>query len=165
MRRPPRAAGSTSASSSTREEAAMDPVIRAVGMYVFLFVVLRATGKRSFAALTPFDFVLLLVIGEATQQAMLGSDISFTNAVVVILMLIGLQTLLTLVNSRKTGLENWLQDVPLVDLEHGTPLDDRLRKSRIDADDILERARQLHGLETLDQIKYAVLERDGQISI
>jgi uncharacterized membrane protein YcaP (DUF421 family) len=143
----------------------MDPVIRAVGMYVFLFVVLRISGKRSFASLTPFDFVFLLVIGEATQQAMVGSDVSFTNAMIVILTLIGMQTLLTYVNSRSIRLERWLQDVPLIVLEDGKPFDDRLRKSRIDAEDILERARTIHGLERLDQIKYAVLERDGQISV
>jgi uncharacterized membrane protein YcaP (DUF421 family) len=73
--------------------------------------------------------------------------------------------LLTYVNSRSIRLERWLQDVPLIVLEDGKPFDDRLRKSRIDAEDILERARTIHGLERLDQIKYAVLERDGQISV
>jgi uncharacterized membrane protein YcaP (DUF421 family) len=55
--------------------------------------------------------------------------------------------------------------MPLVLLEHGKPIQERLDKSRVDEDDILEAARELRGLERLQQIKYAVLERSGEISI
>jgi uncharacterized membrane protein YcaP (DUF421 family) len=58
----------------------MESVLRATAIYVFLLLVFRITGKRSLAQITAFDFVLLLIIGEATQQALLGEDFSVINA-------------------------------------------------------------------------------------
>jgi len=61
--------------------------------------------------------------------------------------------------------EKWLDGVPVIIVVEGKLLQDRMDQARVDADDILEAARQSHGLERLDQIKYAVLERSGGISI
>ena len=62
-------------------------------------------------------------------------------------------------------LAKWVDDVPLIIVEHGRPLKERMDKERIDEDDVLNAARERFGLERLDQIKYAVLERSGGISI
>ncbi len=62
-------------------------------------------------------------------------------------------------------LEQWMDDVPLVLVEDGRPLQDRMSKARVSEDDVLERARELRGLERMDQIKYAVLERSGSITV
>ena len=78
----------------------MDAVLRSLVIYVFLLVVFRISGKRSLSQATTFDFVLLLVIGEATQQALLGEDFSMTNAFVVIVTLVGIDILLSLVKQR-----------------------------------------------------------------
>ena len=67
--------------------------------------------------------------------------------------------------SRLPRLDQWLEGVPVVIVEYGRPLTDRLQKSRVDVSDVLSAARQLHGLERMEQIKYAVLERSGHISI
>ena len=61
----------------------MDSVWRAAAIYIGLMIIMRLAGKRSLAQITTFDFVLLLIIGEATQQALLGQDYSVTNAIVV----------------------------------------------------------------------------------
>lgn len=78
----------------------MDSVLRALAIYLFLMVIFRISGKRSLAQITTFDFVLLLVIGEATQQALLGDDFSLTNAALVIATLLGLDTGLSLLQQR-----------------------------------------------------------------
>ncbi len=143
----------------------MDAVLRAGAIYLVLLLIFRITGKRSLAQITTFDFVLLLVIGEATQQALLGNDFSITNAVIVIVTLLGLDLGLSLVQSRFPWLGPWLDDVPLVLVEHGQVLQKRMDKSRISEADILHAARSTQGLERLDQIRYAVLERTGEISI
>jgi len=143
----------------------MDSVLRAVAIYGILLVIFRIAGKRSLAQITTFDFVLLLVIGEATQQALLGDDFSLTNAVVVIVTLLGLEIGLTQVQRRWPKLGPWLDDVPLVLVEHGQPIERRLQKTRISEEDIMHAARSLQGLERMDQVKYAVLERTGEISI
>lgn len=143
----------------------MDAVLRAGAIYLALLLIFRITGKRSLAQITTFDFVLLLVIGEATQQALLGNDFSIVNAVIVIVTLLGLDLGLSLVQSRFPRLGPWLDDVPLVLVEHGQVLQKRMDKSRISEADILHAARATQGLERMDQIKYAVLERTGEISI
>lgn len=81
----------------------MDSILRAAGMYIALMLLFRVAGRRSLADLTTFDFVLLLIIGEATQQALLGEDFSFTNAMLVIATLIVLDVGLSLakLNSRR----------------------------------------------------------------
>ncbi|CAN5423934.1 MAG: DUF421 domain-containing protein [Pyrinomonadaceae bacterium] len=143
----------------------MDAVIRSAAIYLFLLIVFRISGKRSLAQITTFDFVLLLIIGEATQQGLLGQDFSITNAFIVILTLIGIDIGLSLLKQRSQSFEKLLDGVPLIILENGQPLKDRMNKARVDEGDILEAARELQGLERLEQIKYAVLERDGRISI
>jgi uncharacterized membrane protein YcaP (DUF421 family) len=140
-------------------------VFRAAAVYAFLLLLFRVTGKRSLAQITVFDFVLLLIIGEATQQALLGNDSSMITAFVVIGTLMLLELGLTLVKGWVPKLDPLLDSTPLVIIENGKLLDDRMGKERVDVNDILAAARERHGLERLDQIKFAVLERNGGISI
>ena len=88
-----------------------------------------------------------------------------TNSFLLITTLIGLDVGLSLLKGRLPRLAKATEGVPLVLVEDGEPFEDRLRGARIDEGDVLEAARRLQGLERLDQIKYAVLERDGGISI
>ena len=117
------------------------------------------------AELTVFDFVLLLIISEATQQGMIRDDFSMTNAIVVILSLILTDVILSLVRQKWHAADRWFEGVPMVLIDGGKLLKDRLDRARVDEDDILEAARRLQGLENMSQIKYAVLEKDGSISI
>jgi uncharacterized membrane protein YcaP (DUF421 family) len=143
----------------------VDSVLRAAAIYLILMVIFRISGKRSLAQITTFDFVLLLIIGEATQQALLGDNFSLTNAFVVIVTLIGVDIGLSLLKPHVPALERWLDGLPLVIVEDGKPLKERMDKARVDESDVLTAARELQGLERMDQIKYAVLERSGGISI
>jgi uncharacterized membrane protein YcaP (DUF421 family) len=143
----------------------MEPIIRAAAIYLFLLVVFRIAGNRSFAQLTSFDFVLLLIIAEATQQGLIGNDFSVTTAFLVITTLLAIDIALSLLKQRSPRLEKWIDGVPLIVVENGIPLKERMERSRIDEKDILTAARQKQGLERMDQIKYAILERSGGISI
>lgn len=143
----------------------MDAILRALAIYAILMLIFRISGKRSLAQITTFDFVLLLVIGEATQQALLGDDFSLTNAVLAIATLVGVDIGLSLLQQRFPGIGPWIEDVPLVLVNEGEVLRRRMEKARISEADILEAARTKQGLERMDQIKYAVLERTGDISI
>lgn len=143
----------------------MESVIRAAAVYLFLLLVFRLAGQRTLAQITTFDLVLLLIISEAIQQALIGNDNSMINAALVVLTLAGLNVSLSLLKQRSKKAEKVLEDVPLVLLAEGRLLKDRMNKVRVDEDDILEAARSLHGLERLDQIRFAVLERSGDISI
>ena len=143
----------------------MESVLRAAAVYAFLLVLFRITGRRALSEITTFDFVLLLVIGEATQQALLGDDFSVINAFVVIATLVLIDILLSLFKERSPKVGRFLDGVPLIVVEYGKPLTERLRKARLTEEDILEAARQSQGLERLEQIRFAVLEKNGQISV
>lgn len=78
----------------------MDSVLRAGAMYLTLLVLFKVAGRRSLAELTTFDFVLLMMIGEATQQALLGDDFSITNSILVIVTLIVVDVGLSLLKQR-----------------------------------------------------------------
>ena len=143
----------------------MESVIRPALVYLFLLLLLRLTGKRTLAQITTFDFVLLLIISEATQQALIGEDNSMINGAIVVATLIGLNILMSLLKQRSKWFDRLLDDIPLVIVVDGKPLKDRMDKARVDLQDILEAGRQLQGLERIDQVRYAILERNGQISI
>jgi len=143
----------------------MDAVLRAAVIYFILLVLVRLTGKRSLGQMTTFDFVLLLIIAEATQQGLLGNDFSLTNAFLAILTLVGIDTGLSLLERRSQTVDKLINGVPLVIVANGEPLEERMNKARVTADDILEMAREQQGVERMEQIKYAVLERSGGISV
>ena len=143
----------------------MDAVLRGAAIYFVLLLVFRVSGQRSLSSITTFDFVLLLIIGEATQQALLGEDFSMTNAVLVIVTLIVMDVVFSTAKQRSKTLDRWLDGHPLVLVADGKLLRERMQRVRVDEADILAAARELHGLERLEQIKYAVLERSGSVSI
>lgn len=143
----------------------MDSVLRAVVVYFLLLVIFRISGKRSLAENSTFEFVLLLLISETAQQWLLGEDFSFTNAAILIATLAGLNIVLSLLKQRSQTLARLIDGTPLVLVENGRPLAERMNKVRVDVADILTAARQLQGLERMDQIKYAVLETTGVITI
>lgn len=143
----------------------MDLIIRAIAIYAFLLLVFRVSGKRSLRNATTFDFVLLLIVAETTQQALVADDASITGACLLIIVLVGADILLSLVKRWSPRIDRIVEGQPLVVLRNGVPLHDRMYLERIDEEDILSAARETHGLERLDQIKRAVLERNGAISI
>jgi uncharacterized membrane protein YcaP (DUF421 family) len=143
----------------------MDSIVRAVLVYLVLLVIFRVAGKRSLAQITTFDFILLLIIAEAIQPALAGGDDSMTNSLLLVLTLFGLDIALSFLKDKSSLLEKLVDDVPLVLVEDGRPIQERLQKARVDEEDILSSARISQGLERMDQIKYAVLERSGGISV
>lgn len=143
----------------------MDSVIRAVAVYFFLLLVIRLSGRRTLGELDTFDFVLLLIISEMCQQALVGQDFSIMGAWVGITVLVGLDILMAIVKSRSKTFEKILEGVPSMLIEDGKVLHGEIKKARLDEDDIREAARSQLGLSKLSQIRHAVLEKNGSISI
>lgn len=143
----------------------MNPVVRGLAVYLFVFIIFRILGKRSLAEITTFDFVLLLIISEATTDALIGEDYSLTSCFIMVTTLVGTDLLFSLIKRRSKWFNIAGDGAPLIVVDNGKFLKNRMSKSRVEEDDILEAARSKHGLEKLEEIKYAVLERDGSISI
>jgi uncharacterized membrane protein YcaP (DUF421 family) len=142
----------------------MESVLRALAIYAVLMVLFRITGKRSLGQITTFDFILLLIISEAIQNGLVGDSYSITNAFVLVTTLVLVDVGLSLVKGRSPRIERYLDGTPLVIVEGGRLLRDRMGKARVDEGDVLNAARR-EGLERLAQVKHAVLERNGDISI
>lgn len=143
----------------------MDAVIRAVAIYVVLLVIIRLTGKRSLAQVTVVDFIILLIIGEAAQQALLGEDFSITQATLVIATLVLLERGSDYLARRSRWFKRVTQSVPVVIVADGEPVEEAMKREHLSVEDILTAAREKQGLERMDQIKWAVLETTGGISI
>lgn len=143
----------------------MESIARALAVYFFLLILIRVTGKRSIAQITTFDFVLLLIVAETTQQALLGDDFSLTNCFLLLVALFGTEHLLSLLSRRFHFVRRWVDSVPLILAKEGECLEEPMRRSGVSRDDILESAREKHGIMELSKIQYAILERNGVISI
>ncbi len=143
----------------------METVLRALTIYFVLLLVFRLAGRRTLMQMTSFDFVLLLIIGEATQNAILGNDYSITTGVLAIVTLVGADILLSYWKHRSAAMNRWLDGLPMIIVENGIPLKPLMDRARIDVEDVLAAARQGPGLERMDQIKYAVMEVGGGISV
>jgi uncharacterized membrane protein YcaP (DUF421 family) len=143
----------------------MEHEIRGLVVYVILLVIFRISGKRTLSETSTFDLVLLLIISETTQQAMVDDDHSVTAGVLLIMTLVCADIGCSMLKSLFPRFETALEGNALILVENGQPNKLRLARERVDEDDILEAARMQQGLERLSDIKYAVLERGGKITI
>lgn len=143
----------------------MDAIARSLAVYVFLLIIIRVSGRRTLAEASNFDFVLLLIVAEATQQALLGDDFSVTNAMLVITTLFLIDIAATWIKNRSDRFDRIIDGLPVLLMDRGDVLRANLDEHRININDILEEARRDHGLRSLDEIDYAVLERSGDIAI
>ena len=143
----------------------MDSVLRGAAVYFILLIVLRLSGRRTTAQMTPFDLVLLLIVAETTQQALLGDDFSITNAAVLIVTLFTIDIVLAHVKQWLPKVGLLIDGTPTVLVCDGKPDERALARSRVSLEDILTAAREQQGLERLDQIKFAILEAGSGISV
>jgi uncharacterized membrane protein YcaP (DUF421 family) len=142
----------------------METVLRVVAIYVFLMAAFRVLGKRELSQLAPFELVMLLIISEIVQQAMVRNDFSLTNA------MIGVSTLLVLVwiSSTLTHLsprfERATQGSPTLLVADGRYLEANMNRERVTPGEI---ASEMHryGLSRLEEVCWAILETDGNITI
>jgi uncharacterized membrane protein YcaP (DUF421 family) len=141
----------------------MDLVIRTFVVISIVFVLTRLVGRRELSSLEPFDLILLVVVGDLIQQGITQSDDSVTGATIVLatvsLMTVGLSYL----SFRVPRLRPLLEGEPIVLVIDGKTIEPNLRRERITMDDLLEEARQQQ-LESLDTVRFAVLETSGRIS-
>ncbi len=143
----------------------MNLVLRGVIIYFFILIIFRFAGKKTLSEATTFDLVRLLIISEVTQAAMIGNDFSLTASIVLIVTLVSLDFLVNRIKMRSKKISSVVDGLPLIVVEKGNPLKERMKLSNVEIDDVLQSARQSFGITSLTEIDYAVLETDGSISI
>lgn len=142
----------------------METVIRIVVIYIFLMVALRLMGKREFGELAPFDFVVLLLIPEMFSQAMVREDFSLTNALIAVSTLLTLVFMTSLLNFRFKAFGRAIAGVPAVLVRHGCLVPETLQKERVPPGEVLD-AMHAAGLHRMEEVRWAILETDGRITI
>ena len=143
----------------------MNPVLRAVLMFGVLWMVFRVGGRRTLAEITTFDFILLLVIGDAAQNALVGDDFAITTSALVIVTLLLLDLAMARLSGRSKGLRRVIESTPVIVVDNGKVRERVMRQEGVDIEEVLAAARERHGLQRLDQIKFAIVERHGGISV
>ncbi len=143
----------------------MESILRAVSVYITLLLLFRIAGKRTLAQITTFDLVLTLIISEALQEALVDTDNSLTNAFILIVTLIGLDILLSVVKQHVPSLARVMDGCPVVVVRDGKLEGHAMEMERVDQDEVLTAARDAHGLARFDQIRHAVVEENGHITV
>ncbi|HEY6017803.1 MAG TPA: YetF domain-containing protein [Gaiellaceae bacterium] len=141
----------------------MDIVLRAGFTFLFLLFLTRVVGKRELSTFQPFDVILLVVLGDLIAQGVMQSDYSLTG----MMLAAGTMSLMTVLASylsyRVRSLRPLLDGEPVVLLQDGKPIDRNLSRERITVEELAAEAR-MQSIERLADVKWAVLETNGQIS-
>lgn len=139
-------------------------VLRAVVIYMLVMVLIRVSGKRSVGQLTPFDLILLILIGNAVQNGLNGGDNSILGAFILATTLIGLNYGVAYLTSRYKGVRKVVEGTPVVLARNGEIFHEVLRRELVSDEDFREVLR-MNDIEALDDVRIAWLETNGHISV
>lgn len=142
----------------------MHTIIHAVISYFFLLLTVRILTRRPGAQMTPFEFVLVFLIGGVAILATVGDDRSETNSVCAVMAVALMHRSVAGLKQRYPRISAMVDGTPLVILKDGQWQTKTMEQMRIQDDDVMAAART-KGIKTLDEIKYAILERNGALSI
>jgi len=139
-------------------------IARTVIVYFVLLLGLRATGKRQLGQMTPFDLVVILLIANSVQNAMVGTDTSVTGGLIAAAVLIAVNFGVAVARERVPFLRRAVEGTPTLLVNDGKLVMEHLAREGLDSDDVLMAIRE-HGIAEISDVKMAVLETDGSISI
>ncbi|MFC3654491.1 DUF421 domain-containing protein [Xanthomonas hyacinthi] len=139
-------------------------IFRAVVVYVAVLAMVRVSGKRAMGQLTPFDMLLIVLLGNAVQNALLGEDTSLGGGLLLAATLIALNFGVGLITSRSERAERLIEGEPVVLARDGHVFRQVLRRELVSNADF-ESAMRQQGCPRLDEIKLAMLETNGHITI
>jgi uncharacterized membrane protein YcaP (DUF421 family) len=139
-------------------------VLRATAIYVLVMALVRVSGKRAVGQFTPFDLVLLILIGNAVQNGINGGDNSLTGAAIMAVTLIVLNYVVALLTSRHRRFERMVEGEPVVLARDGKLFPQVLRRELVSNEDFAE-ALRVNGVEQVEEVGLAMLETNGHITV
>lgn len=142
----------------------VEKVIRSVVVYLFLLAGFRLAGKRQLGSLTAFDLVVLLVISNVVQNALIGNDNSLGGGLVGATVILLLNAIVAWVTFRYKRVERLVEHTPTVLVRHGRILRGNLRRERLSLPELRAALRQ-QGVVSLRDVRYVLLEEDGHLSV
>ncbi len=141
----------------------MDIVARAAIMFAILYVLLRLLGKRELGQLTPFELVVMIVLGDLIQQGVTHNDFSLTGAMLAVSTFAFLAILMSWLTYLSPRAEKLLDGEPRVVIRDGMLIKENLRRDRMTQGEI-ESEMRLAGISRIEQVAWAILEPQGKIS-
>jgi len=142
----------------------LNVALRTTVIYFALLAGIRLTGARQLGQMSTFDLVLLLIIANAVQNAMVGPDTSLAGGLVAAAVLLIWHGVVDRIRRRSRGLAKFLSGEGIMLINHGAILDEHAHKAGISRDDLLQALRE-HGVGNVKDVRLAVLEPDGAISV
>jgi uncharacterized membrane protein YcaP (DUF421 family) len=139
-------------------------VARTALVYAALLVGLRLAGKRELGQMTPFDLVVILLIANAVQNAMVGSDVSVTGGLIAAAVLIAANMAVSQARERVPWLQRAVEGTPTLLIDNGAFIAQHLARERLEEEDVMMALRE-HGFSDVDDVQTAILEVDGSISV
>jgi uncharacterized membrane protein YcaP (DUF421 family) len=141
----------------------MDIVLRAAFAFTFIFFLTRVAGRRELSSLEPFDLIMLIVLGDLVQQGVTQSDYSVTGLVLAAGTIALMQIAASYLSFRFKRLRPLLEGEPIVLVDDGRVLEANMQRERLTLHELQEQAR-LSQIDSLERVRWAVLETSGQIS-
>jgi uncharacterized membrane protein YcaP (DUF421 family) len=139
-------------------------LIRTVLIYLTILIGLRLTGKREIGQMTVFDLVVLLLIANAVQNAMLGPDTSLVGGILAAAVLLGSNTIVAKLRLHWPRLRRLVEGTPTILILHGELIPQHLNREGLDEETLMTALRE-HGISEISGVEMAVLEIDGSISV
>jgi uncharacterized membrane protein YcaP (DUF421 family) len=141
----------------------MDIALRAVILFSFVLFITRVMGRRELSSISPFDLVLLIVLGDAIQQGLTQDDYSVTGAIIAVSTIAALQVGVSYLSYRSRHARRVLEGLPLVIIEDGKLIEANLKRERLTADEVAEEMRQQQ-IASLGDVRWGIVETNGSIS-
>ena len=141
----------------------MEIIARASFLFLFLWLLTRALGKRELAEMSAFELLLLVTVGDLIQQGVTQEDFSGTGAVLAVSTIAVWITLASWISFRSRTARRLVEGRPVLVVRDGMPLKEALQVERVAIDELLESARQ-QGISDLAEVKVGILEPDGRFS-
>ncbi|MGC4190554.1 MAG: DUF421 domain-containing protein [Thermomicrobiales bacterium] len=139
-------------------------IIRSTAVYLFVLIALRVTGWRSLGQRNALDLVLILVVANAVQNAMIGPDTSLIGGLIAATTLFAVDSTMDSLTARSTKARTFFAETPVVLINQGQVIDQNMHRAGVQWDELEEMMRE-HGYDRIGQVKTAILEMDGTISI
>lgn len=142
----------------------LELVLRGTAVYWFLFLLFRFVLRRDAGSIGIADILLLVLIADASQNAMAGDYKTISDGFVLVGTIAGWNWLIDWAGYRFTALRRFVEPAPVVLVRHGQLQHRNLRRQMITVAELMGRLRE-HGVDKLDEVKFARLESDGDISV
>jgi uncharacterized membrane protein YcaP (DUF421 family) len=139
-------------------------VARTALVYLFLLLALRLAGKREVGQMKPFDLVTLLILSNAVQNAMVGNDSSLTGGITAAAIILVFNRVVAWLRGRWGLAAQLVEGSPSLLVFNGQFIPSHLRAEQVSEDDVMQALRE-HGVDSVADVKMAVLEVDGTISV